>query len=411
MKPSPLAGLLRDNPIAVTGMGAYSAAGDSVEALWRAALAGRSLAEWREFPIAGQPQRFAVCSAPPLEVSTPELRFARKADRCTRMALHAANLAWQQTAINEAYAPERRGIVIGSSRGPIGKMEESFEALRRGEMLPTMSAQSSMGSMSGTLAQFFGLKGPGSVVSATCASAAFAIGIAAEQILLGKADVMLVGGAEAPLHAVILAQLQASGVLGSHTDAAKTCRPFDTTRNGMMLGEGSAFLVLERLGARPNAKPLAKLAGWSMTTESSGRTGMQEDGSSIVNSMQQALELAQLSPNEIGYVHAHGSGTVLNDFAEASALGRLFGERGVPCNSTKPVTGHCLGATPALGALLCIEAVRHQKLPPVVNCAEPDPRCPVQLVTPETQPKSFTTVLSNAIGFWGYHSSLIFQAL
>jgi len=411
MKPSPLASLLRDNPIAVTGMGAYSAAGDSVEALWRAALAGRSLAEWREFPIAGQPQRFAVCSAPPLEVSTPELRFARKADRCTRMALHAANLAWQQTAINEAYAPERRGIVIGSSRGPIGKMEESFEALRRGEMLPTMSAQSSMGSMSGTLAQFFGLKGPGSVVSATCASAAFAIGIAAEQILLGKADVMLVGGAEAPLHAVILAQLQASGVLGSHTDAAKTCRPFDTTRNGMMLGEGSAFLVLERLGARPNAKPLAKLAGWSMTTESSGRTGMQEDGSSIVNSMQQALELAQLSPHQIGYVHAHGSGTALNDFAEAAALGRLFGERGVPCSSTKPVTGHCLGATPALGALLCIEAVRHQKLPPVVNCAEPDPRCPVQLVTPETQPKSFTTVLSNAIGFWGYHSSLIFQAL
>jgi len=325
--------------------------------------------------------------------------------------LHAANLAWQQTAINEAHAPERRGIVIGSSRGPIGKMEESFEALRRGEMLPTMSAQSSMGSMSGTLAQFFGLKGPGSVVSATCASAAFAIGIAAEQILLGKADVMLVGGAEAPLHAVILAQLQASGVLGSHTDAAKTCRPFDTTRNGMMLGEGSAFLVLERLGARPNAKPLAKLAGWSMTTESSGRTGMQEDGSSIVNSMQQALELAQLSPHQIGYVHAHGSGTALNDFAEAAALGRLFGERGVPCSSTKPVTGHCLGATPALGALLCIEAVRHQKLPPVVNCAEPDPRCPVQLVTPETQPKSFTTVLSNAIGFWGYHSSLIFQAL
>jgi 3-oxoacyl-(acyl-carrier-protein) synthase len=411
MQPSPLASLLRDNPIAVTGMGAYSAAGDSAEALWRAALAGRSLAEWREFPIAGQPQRFAVCSAPPLEVSAPELRFARKADRCTRMALHAANLAWQQTAINEAYAPERRGIVIGSSRGPIGKMEESFEALRRGEMLPTMSAQSSMGSMSGTLAQFFGLKGPGSVVSATCASAAFAIGIAAEQILLGKADVMLVGGAEAPLHAVILAQLQASGVLGSHTDAAKTCRPFDTTRNGMMLGEGSAFLVLERLGARPNAKPLAKLTGWSMTTESSGRTGMQEDGSSIVNSMQQALELAQLSPNEIGYVHAHGSGTVLNDFAEASALGRLFGERGVPCSSTKPVTGHCLGATPALGAILCIEALRHQKLPPAVNCAEPDPRCPVQLVTPETQPKSFTTVLSNAIGFWGYHSSLIFQAL
>jgi len=167
--------------------------------------------------------------------------------------------------------------------------------------------------------------------------------------------------------------------------------------------------VLERLGARPDAKPLAKLAGWSMTTESSGRTGMQEDGSSVVNAMQQALELAQLSPHQIGYVHTHGSGTPLNDFAEAAALGRLFGERGVPCSSTKPVTGHCLGATPALGALLCIEALRHQKLPPAVNCTEPDPLCPVQLVTPETQPKPLTSVLSNAIGFWGYHSSLVFS--
>jgi len=411
MNQSPLATLLRDNPIVVTGLGAYSAAGDSVEALWRAAIAGQSPAAWREFSVAGQPsQRFAVCSAPPLEVSGPEMRFARKADRCTRMALHAANLAWQQAAINGVYVPERRGIILGSSRGPIGKMEESFTGLQRGDVMPTMSAHSSMGSVSGTLAQFFGLKGPGTVISATCASAAFAIGIAAEQILLGTADVMLVGGAEAPLHAVILAQLQASGVLGSHEEPAKTCRPFDATRNGMVLGEGSAFLVLERLGARQNVKPLAKLAGWSMTTESSGRTGMQEDGSSIVNSMQRALELAQLSPNEIGYVHTHGSGTVLNDFAEAAALSRLFGERGIPCSSTKPVTGHCLGATSALGAVLCIEALRHQKLPPAVNCADLDPLCPVQLVTPETQPKSFTTILSNAIGFWGYHSSLIFQA-
>ena len=329
---------LRDNPIAVTGIGSYSAAGDSAEALWQAALAGKGLATWREFPVGDQPpQRFAVCTAPPLEVSAPEMRFARKADRCTRMALHAANLAWQQAAIGRAYAPERMGIIIGSSRGPIGKMEESFESLRRGEIMPTLSAQSSLGSVSGTLAQFFGLKGPGAVISATCASAAFAMGIAAEQILLGKVDAMLVGGAEAPLHAVVLAQLQASGVLGSHADAAQTCRPFDATRNGMALGEGSAFLVLEsaQLGARREAKPLANFTGWSMSTDSSGRTGIHEDGSSVLHAMQEALDLAQLSP-DIGYVNAHGSGTVLNDFAEAAALAELFGERGVPCNSTKP---------------------------------------------------------------------------
>jgi 3-oxoacyl-[acyl-carrier-protein] synthase II len=325
--------------------------------------------------------------------------------------LHAASQAWNQAALNSAYAPHRMGVVVGSSRGPLGKMEESFERLYRGAVLPTLSAQSSLGSLSGTLAQNFNLQGPATVISATCASAAFAIGFAAEQILLGKADVMLVGGAEAPLHAVVLAQLQASGVLGSHEDPAKTCRPFDATRNGMVLGEGSAFLVLERFGARPDAKPLARLASWSMTTESSGRTGMPEDGSSIVRAMQEALDLARISPREIGYVKAHGSGTVLNDFAEAAALSRLFGERGIPCSSTKPITGHCLGATPALGAILCIEALRHQKLPPAVNCAQPDPQCPIRLVTPKTQPGPFTSVLSNSIGFWGYHASLVFQAL
>jgi 3-oxoacyl-(acyl-carrier-protein) synthase len=412
MKPSPLANLIRDNPLVVTGMGSYSAAGDSVEALWQAAIAGRSVAAWREFPVAGQPpQRFAVCSTPPIDTSAPALRAARKADRCAQMALHAANQAWTQAGLKDAYPSERMGVIMGSSRGPLGKMEESFAHRERGAVAPTLSAQSSLGSLSGMLAQSFGLKGPGAVISATCASAAFAVAIAAEQILLGKADAMLVGGAEAPLHAVVLGQLQASGVLGSHDEPAKTCRPFDVTRNGMVLGEGSAFLVLERLGARQDAKPLAHLAGWSATTESSGRTGLQEDGSSIVRAMQQAMELAQLPPVKIGYVHAHGSGTVLNDFAEAAALAKLFGERGVPCSSTKPVTGHCLGATPALGAIVCIQALRHQKLPPAVNCFQPDPQCPVQLVSPETQPTPFNFVLSNAIGFWGYHASLVFQVV
>jgi 3-oxoacyl-(acyl-carrier-protein) synthase len=277
--------------------------------------------------------------------------------------------------------------------------------------MPTLSAQTSLGSISGTIAQYFGWNGPGGVVSATCASAAFAIALAAEQILLGKADAVLVGGTEAPLHAVVLAQLQASGVLGSHADAALACRPFDATRNGMVLGEGSGFLVLEsaQLAARRGAQPLARLAGWSMTVDGSGRTGMHEDGSSVVRAMQDALKLAQLEPRDIGYVNAHGSGTVLNDFAEASAMNQLFGKRPVPCSSTKPITGHCLGATPALAAILCIESLRHQQLPPAANCIEPDPKCPIQLVTPKTQPRGFNSVLSNSIGFWGYHSSLIFS--
>jgi nodulation protein E len=410
MTSSILAQLLRDNPIVVTGMGSYSAAGDSVDALWQAAFAGQGLAVWREFPVANHPPlRLAVCPAP--EIDSSKMRAVHKADRCAQMALHAANQAWTQAGLNEAYPPERVGVMVGSSRGPLGKMNESFDRLTHGTIVPTLSAQSSLGSLSGVLAQFFNVKGPAAVISATCASAAFAVAFAAEQILLGKTDAMLVGGAEAPLHTVILAQLQSSGVLGSHDDARQTCRPFDATRNGMVLGEGSAFLVLEsaRLAARRGARPLANLAGWSTTVDSSGRTGVHEDGSSVVEAMKQALALAQLSPTEIGYVNAHGSGTVVNDLAEATALKELFGDRAVPCSSTKPVTGHCLGATPALEAVLCVESLRRQQLPPTVNCSTPDPLCAIQPVPAQTQSAPFTSVLSNSLGFWGYHASLIFS--
>jgi 3-oxoacyl-(acyl-carrier-protein) synthase len=294
----------------------------------------------------------------------------------------------------------------------LGKIKESFDRLGHGALLPSLSAQSSMGSLSGALAQHFNLKGPGAVISATCASAAFAVASAAEQILLGKTDAMLVGGAEAPLHAAVLAQLESSGVLGSHAEAAQTCRPFDVTRNGMVLGEGSAFLVLEpaRLAARRGAKSLANLTGWSMSIDSSGRTGVHEDGSSVEQAMECALDIARLSPGQIGYVNAHGSGTVMNDLAEAKALGRVFGNHGVPCSSTKPVTGHCLGATPALEAILCVEALRRQKLPPSVNCAQPDPQCPIHLASAQSQPAPLHSVMSNSLGFWGYHASLIFSA-
>lgn len=413
MNSSTLGRLLRDNPIVVTGLGSYCAAGDSVEALWQAALAGRGLASWREFPSGnGQPFRFPVCVAPEIDTSMPESRSVRRVDRCAQMALLAANQAWKQASVNGAYPAERVGVMLGSSRGPLGKIAESFDRLGRADMMPSFATQSSMGSLSGVLAQFFNVKGPAIVVSVTCASAAFAVALAAEQILLGKADAMLVGGVDAPLHAVVLAQLQSSGVLGSHEDAAQACRPFDVTRNGMVLGEGSAFLVLEsaELAANRGAHPLAKLTGWSMTTESSGRTGVHEDGSSVLDAMERALQLPQLSPGEIGYVNAHGSGTAANDLAEARALSRLFGERGVPCSSTKPVTGHCLGATPALEAVLCVEALRHQQLPPG-PCERPDPLCPVQLVNGDGQSANFNSVMSNSLGFWGYHATLVFSAV
>lgn len=410
-----LSHLLRDNPLVVTGAGSFSAAGDSVDALWSAAIAGQSLAAWREFELETERARFAVCSAPELNASWPELDAVRKMDRCAQMAWLAARQASKQARLADAYPPARVGIAVGSSRGPLGKNAESFGHPGRHKYRPSLSANSTFACISGALAQAFRLRGPGATVSATCASAALAVGFAAEQILLGKADAMMVGGAEAPLHFAVLAQLQSAGVLGFHEDAPQTCRPFDRTRNGTVLGEGSAFLVLEsaRTAAARGAAVLAQLAGWAFSLDDSGRTGVHEDGSGLLQVMHQALEVAGLGAERIGYINAHGTGTKMNDAAEAHAVNTLLGDGAtkVPCRSTKPVTGHCLGATPALEAVLCIEALRRQQIPPTVNCLQPDPLCPINMLPLKTQPAPLTNVMSNSLGFWGYHAALIFSRI
>jgi 3-oxoacyl-(acyl-carrier-protein) synthase len=410
-----LAGLLAQNPIVVTGLGSFGAAGEGVEVLWAAAAAGQSSAAWREFEMEGRRERFAVCSALELAGGRTELHPVRKLDRCVQMAWLAAGQACDQARLTGAYPPARAGIMVGSSRGPLGKRSESHGLASGHRFPPSLSANSTFACISGALAQPLKLRGPGATISATCASAAFAIGLAAEQILLGNADAMLVGGTEAPLDFAVLAQLQSSGVLGSHEDARQACRPFDATRNGLVPGEGSAFLILEsaRTAAARGAKALARLAGWACCLDDSGRVGVHEDGSGLLQVMEKALQVAQLDAGQIDYINAHGTGTKMNDRAEARAVKTLLGQRAavVPCSSTKPVTGHCLGATSAIEAVLCIEALRRQQIPPTANCLQPDPDCPINAQPLTAQSMPLTHVLSNSLGFWGYHATLIFSRM
>jgi 3-oxoacyl-[acyl-carrier-protein] synthase II len=356
--------------------------------------------------------RFAVCSAPDIDVSRPELRSVRKLDRSVQMAWLAAHQAWEQAKLADVYPPERIGVIIGSSRGPLGKRLESLSP-GTGRLSPSLAVDTTFGSLSGALAQSFKLRGPGASISATCASAAFAIGMAAEQILLDRADAMLVGGAEAPLEVALLQQLQAAGVLGFHPEAEQTCRPFDINRNGMILGEGSGFLVLETTQAAMarSAHIHARIGGWALSLDSAGRTGVTQDGSALLQTMQQALQMAELGPHEIDYINAHGTGTRLNDPAEAQAVKTLFGthNQNTPCSSTKPITGHCLGATSALEAVLSIEALRHQVIPPTANCSSQDPLCPINVQPLTARSAKLSAVMSNSLGFWGYHASLIFS--
>jgi len=397
----------------VTGTGSISAAGSSVAGLWDSAMAGKSLAAWREFQIAGTVQSFAVSTAPAMDANDPGLHAVRRKDRCVQLAWLAARQAWFQSGLEDAPSRTGVGLMVGSSRGPMERLEYAFQRLEIPRYPPSLSADCTFGSLSGALAQALNLGGPTATVSATCASGAYAIAFAAEQILLGKADIMLVGATETPLHAAALAQLQAAGVLGSHKNPRLTCRPFDVSRDGLALGEGSGFLVLEsaRSAASRGVRVLARLSGWSTSIDQSGRAGVTHDGSGMVEAAGQALRLAGLNPAQIDHINLHGTGTQLNDLAEARAINRVFGEHAarLPCISSKPVTGHCLGATPALEAVLCVEALGRQVVPPTANCHELDPKCAIDVVTGSPRAVRLNHVMSNSLGFWGYHGSLIFS--
>jgi 3-oxoacyl-[acyl-carrier-protein] synthase II len=249
------------------------------------------------------------------------------------------------------------------------------------------------------------------MVAASCASAAVAIAQGAEQILLGKVDAVLVGGTEAPLQAEALRQYKAAGVLATHEHPAEACRPFDLARNGLVLGEGSAFLFLESLDSarRRGARPLGHLRGWSYASEASSRTATA--GAGLVHVMNEALRLAHLAPSAIDYINLHGTGTEQGDFAEAEAVAEVFHEHpDVPCSSTKPITGHCLGATPALEAVISIEALRAQRIPLSANCPNQDPCCRIHLQKDAARPAALRNVMSNSLGFWGQYASLVFSA-
>jgi 3-oxoacyl-(acyl-carrier-protein) synthase len=405
--------LLRETPVLVTGMGAWTAAGRDAAETWTSALCGRSPAVWQEMPEGFSPGRLPVC---PAATPTPEdtgLRPHRRTDRLILLAAAAARAAWRDAGLGtSAPSADRIAVVVGTSRGPIAATTDALEQLYRGRLWPSTAAHATPSSLSGTLAGLIGAAGPSLVVSSACASSASAIATAAQLLVSGAADVALAGGAEAPLHPVVIAQLAAAGVLASGAEPAQACRPFDSKRSGTVLGEGAAFLVLETAhSARQRSRIAhASLAGWGLATEPGERAGFSEDSTGLITAMRQALAVASLSPEDIGHVNAHGTGTRLNDAQEALAIREVFGKGGRPLvTSTKPVTGHCMGATGAIEAILAIEALKQRLVPPTANCVHPDPACGLSLALGAPRPCEARAVMTNSSGFWGNHASLIFS--
>jgi 3-oxoacyl-[acyl-carrier-protein] synthase II len=411
--------IARDEPIVVTGMGVLCAAGDSPAALWETVAAGTSPAAWfRDSTAAGSPPIPACQVSGPIAIDAL-VRHAGRMDRTVQLALAAANRAILDAGLDrDRPDPTRLGVIAGTSRGPMQKWSELIGLVRDApsrRLPPSLGANTTLACLSGALSVAFEAGGPCLTVSSACASSAHAVVVAAQQIQLGMADVMLVGGADAPLYDHMIRQIVSLGLLGSHEDPRRACRPFDVTRDGTLLGEGSGFLVLESLASavRRRVEPHAILAGWALGSDHAHCASPTENGEGLVHVMTRSMDLAGLKPEDIDAINLHGTGTKLNDRLEAIAMRRVFGERldEIPSSSTKPITGHCLGGSAALEAVISILALHHQAVPGTANCAELDPECAINLVRGTAVPTPLRTVMSNSLGFWGNNASLLFTQM
>lgn len=401
--PSTIASLLESDPVVVTGTGCVSCAGTGSAALWDAARNGRP--GGRLIEVALPQGRLSLPAAPAQDLAH---RLSGKVDRSVLFALTAATEAWEQ-AQGCTTDPYGRAVVAGTSRGPHHVWTHTEDLLRTGRKLPPrLATAGTLAALSGAIAGEIKALGPGFTVSATCASGASAIAAAAEMLLLGRARIVVAGGAEAPLTPAVLLSMQSARLLGTHDDPARACRPFDRTRDGMLPGEGAAFLVMERLShaRQRGATVLARLSGWATAVEGEGRAGVAGDGHVLARVMQETLQTAGLPPEAVDYINAHGTGTPLNDRAEAAAIHAVF-PAPPPLSSTKAVTGHCLGASPAMEAVLSVDCLRHQWLPGSVNTREPEFDLP--FVTAAGRPGRVRHVLSSSLGFWGFHAALLFS--
>ncbi|MCL6431758.1 MAG: beta-ketoacyl-ACP synthase II [Anaerolineae bacterium] len=408
-------------PVVVTGMGAVTPLGIGIDALWSGVVNGRSaVGPITRFDASGLGTRIAA------EVKGFDAeacfgrREARRMEPFVQYAVHAARQAVADAGLQNGALPRTHtGVIIGTGIGGVGILIEQSRILetqgpRRVSpllipmMLPDMAA--------GQVAIDLGIEGPNMAVISACASGANAIGEAAAMIRRGAAEVMIAGGTEAAILPIAIAGFNVMGALSTNNDAGPGAnRPFDARRDGFVMGEGAGIVVLESLShARGRGAHIyGEVAGYGASADASHITAPREDGAGAIAAMQRALLEAGLSPEDIDYVNAHGTGTLLNDAIETTAIKKVFGAAAekLPVSSTKPVTGHLLGAAGAVEAIICLLAMRAGAIPPTINYAEPDPACDLDYVPNQARPARLRTTMSNSFGFGGHNACLVFRTV
>lgn len=406
--------------VVVTGMGCVSPVGNDVETTWNSLVQGISgVGRITHY----DPSEFECQIAAEVKgfdgVAIFGSREARRMDRVTQFALAAADQAIAQAHLDlESEDRDRIGAVIGTGIGGISTLSEQFRVFQeRGptRVSPFLVPMMLPDTPGGMMAIRFGIRGINIAVVTACASGTNALGEALNIIRRGQADVVLAGGCEAAIVPIAMAGLGVMGALTTKNDEpTRASRPFDLNRSGFVMGEGAAVLVLEShehaLGRQ--APILAELSGYGSSNDAYHISAPAENGAGAALCMRIALADADLSPNSIDYINAHGTSTVLNDKSETAAIKTVFGEQAyhVPISSTKSMTGHLLGAAGALEAMICVKVIQEGILPPTINYETPDPECDLDYVPNTARRKSVQHVMSNSFGFGGHNATIILSA-
>ncbi len=402
----------------VTGLGVITALGCGKEALWDGVEAGISpIRRITRFDASELPSQVGAEVADFEPQAWLDTKQARRLDRFSQFSVAAAQMALKDACLDPASLdPCRSGAYIGSALGGVAFGEEQHarydrEGLR--SVAPTLALAVFNAAAASNVAQSLGLRGAVLSNGNSCAAGAIAIGEAAGIIERGEADVMLAGGSEAPLAPLTFGAFTLVRAMSTRNDdPASACRPFDAGRDGFVMGEGAALLVIESLthARHRGARIYGEIAGFATSNDAYHMTEPRPGGTESARAVCDALRRAGVAPRDVDYVNAHASSTRLNDTTEARALHLALGARAatVPVSGTKPLTGHALGATGAIEAALCLLALERDTLPPTLNLERQDPEVDLALFTRPLR-RRVDVVLSNSFGFGGSNAALVFR--
>lgn len=409
---------MEQNRVVVTGIGVISPIGNDIETTWQNGLKGVS---GIDIMTRRNPEEFPVKVAGEVKDFDPkkfiDRKEARKMDRFTQFAVAASKMAVEDANLEITDEISTRvGVWIGSGIGGMETYEEQFNVYQKKGyrrvspffvpmMIPDMA--------SGQVSILLGARGINSCTVTACATGTNSIGDAFKVIQRGDADVMITGGAEAPITSMALAGFSAQKALTFNPDPETACRPFDAHRDGFVMGEGAGIVILESLefAKKRGANIYAELVGYGSTGDAYHITAPAPEGEGGVRAMRQALEDAQLEPSAIDYINAHGTSTDYNDKFETTAIKTVFGEHAykLAVSSTKSMTGHLLGAGGAVEAIFSIKAIHEGRIPPTIHYETPDPDCDLDYVPNESREQPVRAALSNSLGFGGHNACLVFK--